>query len=233
MRIERNCNECGKPYEAKTTKSQYCSSTCRAMASVKRKVLKGLGDVTEDTQETAPASRSVIPMPPSVDPASQFIINLQAKEIDRFESLYNEERKAKKELKKANSDLRDKIAQIEVDQKIADATRSEKSQLEGFANSPFIQGLLPFLGPAIQEMSTNMAKRVAASGAPKAPGVQGLEDSPIGQFMSWLSTQPEDVQGFVWELLQAFMQVNGSVELLQKLIQTRDLIMGPYMRRTG
>lgn len=233
--MERNCNHCGKLYEAKKSTSQYCSSSCRGVASVKRKVLKDLGDVpggSVSEDETPAASRTAIAMPPNVDAASQFIINLQAKEIDRFESLYNEERKSKKDLKKLNGELKDKIAQIEVDQKIADATRSEKGQLEGFVNSTFMQGLMPFIGPAIQEMSTSMAKRMSAP-APAAPGVAGLADSPIGQFMSWLSGQPEDVQKYVWELLQAFMQVNGSAELLQKLVQTRDFIMGDYMRRTG
>ncbi len=186
-----------------------------------------------EREEVSELKRTTLPPPPGADPASQFIIATQEKEIKRFEELYNKEREARKELKKANEDLRDKVRQMETDKKIADATVPEKGQLQGIMESPVLQGLLPFIGPAIQEMSVAMVQRVKDRvNNPAAPaGVAGLDgNSPIGQFMAWLAAQPEDVQQYVWEVLQAFMSVNNQMELLQRLIQTRDNILGQYMK---
>lgn len=238
----RQCNDCGKEYEALLSTSKYCSGTCRSRASTERTRAErtertGFGNIPHaqkvEREEVPELKRTTLPPPPGADPASQFIIATQDKEIKRFEDLYNKERDARKELKKANEDLRDKVRQMETDKKIADATVPEKGQLQGIMESPVLQGLLPFIGPAIQEMSVAMVQRVKDRvNNPAAPaGVAGVDgQSPIGQFMAWLSGQPDDVQQYVWEVLQAFMRVNGHMELLQRLIQTRDMVLGQYMK---
>jgi hypothetical protein len=230
--MERNCDECGKPYQALKKSSKYCGSTCRAIASVKRKIT--LGSATNDTEKENPITkRDPVQVPPNTDFAAQFVINQQAKEIDRFERLYNDERTAKKDLRKKYEELKDLLAKNEFEQKLAAAATPTKGTLEGLLEHPMAGQLLQHIGPAIGELSMNMVKKATAAkeAVPQALGGAN-EDTVWGHFTEWLGQQPEDVQRYVGELMNAFTQIQG-VEVLQKLYQVRELIMGQYMRATG
>lgn len=242
MTFQRKCDECGKDFEAKKSNAKYCGSTCRSRASVRR----SLGAIPDsqtaaaappivrrpEDEESPEIKRQAIPTPPASDVASQFIIGLLQKEADRFEAAYNKERDVTRELRRKNEELAEKIRQADLDKRIAEAKGPEKSSLQGLMESPVIQGLLPFIGPAIQEGASALVKKAtAAQQQGAAPQVAGLdENTPIGQFMIWLSGKPQDVQGYVLEVIQGLMSIEGDLELMQRLLQVRDHILGQYMR---
>lgn len=222
------CDECQKPFEARKSNAHYCSSTCRSKASVRRSILNG-----NEQPESVPKRREIaMPTGIATDPASQFIIDSLNKEVDRFEKLYDSERTDHKAAKKLIEDLKADIQKRDTDAKIAAATVPQKSALDGFLEHPMAGQLMQHIGPAIGELSMQMVKKATAPKANGAQALAGADNSVWGQFTNWLSQQPDDVQQYVGELMMAFTQIQGA-EVLQKLYQVRELIMGQYMRATG
>lgn len=223
------CQLCNNPFTALKSNALFCSNTCRSKASVKRTLLNG----TESSESSSP-SRAAIPMPPgATDPASTFIIDFLKKEVDKYEALYKEERSQRKDAKKKIDDLKEQIMKMDTDAKIAAQTAPQKGQLEGLADHPLTSKLMEHIGPALGELAMAAARKATASRPASPQALAGNEDSVWGQFTTWLSRQPEDVQRYVAELMLAFTQVQGDAEVLQKLYQVREMIMGQYMRATG
>ena len=173
-------------------------------------------------------------MPPTADPASQFIIGQLQNEVSRFETLYNDERKSKKKVKKERDELRNKISEMELAAKIAEVKPPDKTTLEGLLEHPVIQGLLPHIGPAIGKLADHAANKMTAPGSPPsspAANLEGNDESNIlAYFLNWLSSQPAEAQGYVGELLVALTRVPDGITLVQKLLQVRNLVMDDYMR---
>lgn len=56
--MERNCVRCGKPYQARSARSRYCGSTCRARASESK--VTDLPKVTDGDGPAVKAARAAL-----------------------------------------------------------------------------------------------------------------------------------------------------------------------------
>jgi hypothetical protein len=56
--MQRNCNFCGKPYEAKRASSKYCKDSCRVMTAQRGAKVTKLPTTKETPPETPPPSSS-------------------------------------------------------------------------------------------------------------------------------------------------------------------------------
>lgn len=225
MSKERDCNHCGKTYTYKLNSSKFCSGSCRASAAVKK---KGLGAITTTKPEVKTPERNRFDVPNDIGPQAQYIITQSNKEADRWERLYNEVRTELKEKEKAEKQLRDELAQIKTDQKIAEA--SAPGGLSGLMESPAMAQILQHAGPGIGKLAERFADWVANS--PSTPQISGTGGNGDGltQFAQWLASLDEDTRLQVWQILQ-YLSSLPPHELQNMLIHFESMgILKPLMK---
>ncbi len=215
--MKRNCDHCGNMYEFKKSSSRYCSTTCRANASKARK-LAGLDEEPDnEDQGEKPIIAAPPPPPTASDPASQYIISHQAREIARWEDKYKEQEKESKRLADELKASEKKIADLEMQSKIKEVAQPQKSTLEGFMEHPFMLALAPHIGPSVGKVIERMSSIGETS--PGAKMMSGApEDTPIAKVLAPFYSAPADVQNALIELLSALGQAKAQmseVELMQ------------------
>jgi hypothetical protein len=220
----KQCDHCHKDFEAKRIDKRFCSTSCRSKASILSRAKLGEVEASPNKSQRMEIDTNI----PGTDVRTQYVIESQKREIDRFEKQYNNEAAESKRLRDEVAALKETIVGMKTDAKIAEIEGSKKSALEGLGENPIVLKILEHAGPAIGAMAM---KLVEGNGATQ---MQGIDPSNPGViFLQWLSQKNETVQRTVLALLQGMANIQDENMLMMKLGQIENLVMGDYMRRAG
>ena len=213
--MEKTCGFCGNKFEAQSAKAKYCCDAHRNAAWYKAGGKKGnlSGPDQSETHNPTIMSHTEIEKPPGLDFNTQYIFDLQKKEIQRWEDSANEFRKKFETVKDAK-DLLEKEFEKYKNEKQIEAIKGEKpSGLQGLAESPFIQQLMPDIGPALGQL---MSRAIAPGpGSPAGPG------DPVAEAVI---QQPEEVQNAFRELLNLLMTYQTPQNILSVIGKIKNLL---------
>ena len=163
--------------------------------------------------------RTPIAPPAGMDISTQFVYNLQNKEIDRWEDAYREERSKRKKAKEELEKVRHELAELKTDSKIKTIEDEYKrpSGLDGLTDK--FTSLLdnPNIGPHIGQFIGNL---INGGGAAQLQG-PAIEDPETQQaaidIVNWYALQEKTTQ-------QAFRGLVSMIETVQDPGKVGELI---------
>jgi hypothetical protein len=215
----RTCKECSKPFEGKSHK-QYCSSTCRSIASNKR-TYGGMGNTpTPPAERPRPAMALTTPAPTVTDPASAFIISELTRKRDKLDKQLEVEIKKNEDLKAKLEETQKAFDKFKSDKQIEEISNAKPGGLSGFLESSAGQKLLEVAGPTLVEKFASLL-------APAPTQIAGTEGTPAATFIDWWGTLPVDLQHKVWSMLQA-ISVMPHAELGNYCMEVAKQVMAAF-----
>lgn len=160
----------------------------------------------------------------NVDLQTQYVFNMLNKEADRFEDAAKEQKQKAEKLLAENEKLREELAQIKTDQRIAamEAEHAKPTGLQGITES--LKGILdnqyigPVIGDVIREFMSG-GLRLPQAGA--AGGGVGELNETVVEVLQWFSTQDAQVQQNFKLLVDALNAVQDKArvpDLLARLV---------------
>lgn len=160
----------------------------------------------------------------NVDLQTQYVFNMLNKEADRFEDAAKEQKQKAEKLLAENEKLREELAQIKTDQRIAamEAEHAKPSGLQGITES--LKGILDnqYIGPVIGDVIRGFMSgglRLPQAGA--AGGGVGELNENVVEVLQWFSTQDAQVQQNFKLLVDALNAVQDKArvpDLLARLV---------------
>lgn len=160
----------------------------------------------------------------NVDMQTQYVFNMLNKEADRFEDAAKEQKQKAEKLLAENEKLREELAQIKTDQRIAamEAEHAKPSGLQGITES--LKGILDnqYIGPVIGDVIRGFMSgglRLPQAGA--AGGGVGELNEIVVEVLQWFSTQDAQVQQNFKLLVDALNAVQDKArvpDLLARLV---------------
>lgn len=222
----KNCEQCGKEFEANREGKKYCSNTCRSKASILRNAginQQSLGQAEifpEKKKETKPEYTPAAPT--GLNPQAQYIITDLTRQRDKAEKLLEQREGTIKEKDKTIETLRAELAEIKTDQKIKsiEVEHKKPSGLDGILESP----LGPYIGQALGKLAEKLVDSVSITGAPQlAGGEAGNTTEAATQLHNWFMAQPGEVQEIFYALIND-LEGQGPEEKLIRLKYMKNLI---------
>jgi DNA repair exonuclease SbcCD ATPase subunit len=198
------CAQCNNEFETSNIKAKFCSDSCRSKAhrNLRR---NGASDV-EEVKESPRHSTQLVASLNGLPPQAQYIItHLKEQLSDSKEEMKRLRDKYETE-KKLSSDLKEKIAKIEVDHRIEALENAKPSGLQGIVqnlgNIP--PEVMAQLGPALGKLVDRL---FGGSVQPQlqVAGTDGQLDSntqaKVQAFNNWFASLAEPLQEVVYAML--------------------------------
>lgn len=189
----RNCGyePCGKEYTYTLESSRFCSGKCRVAWNKEEKLKNATVPLAPmakgfDMQGLAGLQQALFAIPPH----AQMMIDHHKKEADRWETVYNDEKKKRESAEQQYKELKDTTE------------RADKPKgLQGFvqSNQEICLELVKTFGPTINKIMESKAPAQIAG----APDV----DENAKLFLEWLPKNSADTQGALWKLIQTLSQL--------------------------
>ena len=210
-----NTNDAATPQAELFPKPEVKKPEVKEVKKEKTKVV--LDDVPKRTE------RSSLSMG-NVDLQTQYVFNMLNKEADRFEEAAKEQKQKAEKLLAENEKLREELAQIKTDQRIAEveAEHAKPTGLQGITDS--LKGILDnqYIGPVIGDVIRGFMSgglRLPQAGA--AGGGVGELNEAVVEVLQWFSTQDAQVQQNFKLLVDALNAVQDKArvpDLLARLV---------------
>lgn len=215
-KIDCTCEQCKKEYKAAYARSRFCSDKCRVKffrtknASMKAEnTTKSLAvNDSKETKEKEPR----IPQPvfQNISPPMAIAVQMLQKDADRWERLYNEERKKAidldKELTKLKDESRDKEYKTKLDGIEAQKPDFLDRVLAGLGNipAPIIEQIAPIIGRITGALIPGDPNQ---AGPQQIGGVQLDEMST--QLLQWISTLDEQNRNNLFIMIGKMMNMDN------------------------
>ena len=250
---------CKKEFNSRRSIIKYCSVACsnQHKADKIKTALSGLkGPVTDAAPELfpkpapvaevkkektkvvmddVPARTKTTLMPPgNMDLQTQFVFTMLNKEVDRFEDAAKEQKQKAEKLLAENEKLREELAQLKTDQRIAEieSEHAKPGGLQGFTQS--LSGLLDnqFIGPVIADTIRGFmggGMRALAT----QPGADQLSETVV-EVLQWFSAQDATVQASFQQLVKALNAVQDKTRIPDLITRLVNIVSnGSTIVRSG
>jgi hypothetical protein len=227
------CIVCNGGFKSSHKKSSYCSNSCRSKhnRSAKKTSLNMAPDTEAKEQQPRPLkmngeakgnnghngeSRAIVGTPifHGLSPQMQIAVDLLKQDSRRWEQLYSQEKEKRKKVSDKYETLREELATIKVDNKIAEIENKKTGGLEGLAENPLILKLVDHVGPALGAL---MLKLGDSSPSSQLIGTDGQLDeitsTQANEMVKWFTSLPADTRGVVYDVLTE-LAASKSIEVL-------------------
>jgi hypothetical protein len=235
---------CGTLFTPTDSKHKYCSDKCRAKASSMRR--SPLGEAAAPGSVVQAQAISVKSLPPSlqksdiaipsngeISASAMFIIDNLKEQRNDWKTEYSELRKKFEDLQREKESIDKQFDSYKRDKEIETVKNEKPAGLKGFMDSGVLQQLLPFVGPALGELSMAVARKAAqANSQPMIDNGNGEAGSEVvvqqgvtgvSAFDTFMQKLTPDTQQDMWHLINYFDQLGDSeaVTYMIKLILQR------------
>lgn len=208
-----NCKHCGKEFEAKLKRAQFCSGICRATYHRNNPgEIQDIDPVTEKKSDPI-ASTSLVATMPGLPPQAQYIIT-HLKELNTELKDHNKDlTKQYDDLKNKNDSLRQEIDKITRDHEL-EAIRNEKpSGLQGLAENPLVQQFIPHLAPALGRIIEKLVDPGTKSEPTEMAGVEigdAEVKAQVTNIAKFYASLDKESQHHIYTLLNAFVGASAA-----------------------
>lgn len=238
------CKQCGTDFTPQYSMMQHridtkfcCDDHRKQWNAEHRKPRKPALGNTQPTQPATSQATTFIDTPLPKLPAptlpanadstsAQFMLQWLAKDRDRYETAYNNERELRKKLRDEKERLEKEFEKYKFDQQIEKISNSKPGGLSGLSENPLVMKLIDHVGPALGKIAERLAE-------PGAPQLAGAENNAALSFAQWLATKQPDTQQYLIKMLNALAMLPDEATLIQRISQIESIVLSDYMRATG
>ena len=232
------CATCEKTFNGK---GQYCSDSCRALFSYRKRKADGAPAAKEkkSAPEAAPAPGGGIASALNgVDSASKYIIHHQEKEIARWEKNFEAEKKKREDLERQLADLKEKHS-TELSG-LKDRLKAKETALQGLEDKepPVWEKALGFIPDDVKSKFLGLLVDKVMAPADQIAGVSGQLDQATAHNLKminqWFVAQPIEVQESLWMFIETLAQIKDPSELNATLARISNILKnGPEKKSTN
>lgn len=205
---------CNKSMEGKRANAKYCSPKCKADAQRARDGQKAVFGFSGVAPSPTPLSNPSIPM----SNGNEFLLQERIKELQKEKQDLQADLKDER---KKYEGVKDELNELKRTHDMSMLENDKTKGLNGIMNNPEALDKLTTLAvPVLQGLMQGMQ-------GGQAQQMQGLpadlkSQQAAVQFAQWFSQQEEEMQGKVWQMIEAVsnMAIDQAKEAINQFIQT-------------
>ena len=167
-------------------------------------------------------------------PQMQIAVDLLKQDARRWEQLYKEEKEKRKKISDKYETLREELAAIKVDNRIAEIENKKPGGLEGLAENPLVLKLADHVGPALGALMMKLADNTPSSALLRTDGqLDEVTQTQANEMIKWFVSLPQDTRGVVYEILtewagaKSIEVLNDTLQRMRNILKTGTVIT-PY-----